>query len=151
MDLHHGGLWYLICTPGDDHVDLDMLRHLVEKLHEADLDELIFVLLMVHRDHPALRQIPEYLLLRKLSVRWQDDRGTDRGRPGRTTDVKPGTLVFSVPGRAYFRNSMIWSRSTAAYSNSIMRAASRMAFSSLAISLSFSARVIFTPALPLTS
>ena len=70
----YGGLWYLICTPGDDHVDLDMLRHLVEKLHEADLDELIFVLLMVHRDHPALRQIPEYLPLRELSVRWQDDR-----------------------------------------------------------------------------
>ena len=70
----HGGWWYLICTPGEEHMNLEMLRLLVKKLHEAELDDLIFVLLTVHREHPALRHIPEYLLLHELSAHWQEYR-----------------------------------------------------------------------------
>ena len=40
---------------------------------------------------------------------------------------------------------MIWSRRAAAYSNSIMRAALRICFSSLAMASSRSRLVIFTP------
>ena len=46
---------------------------------------------------------------------------------------------------------MIWSRSTAAYSYSIIFAASFICFSRRAISFSFSTFVIFTPVLPLRS
>ena len=70
----YGGWWYLICTPGEEHMNLEMLRLLVKKLHEAELDDLIFVLLTVHREHPALRHIPEYLLLHELSAHWQENR-----------------------------------------------------------------------------
>ena len=49
------------------------------------------------------------------------------------------------------RSSMIWSRSTAAYSYSIILAASFICFSRRAISFSFYALVIFTPVRPLRS
>ena len=46
------GWWYLICTPGDEHMDLDMMQQLIRRLEKESFYELIFVLLMVHRDAP---------------------------------------------------------------------------------------------------
>lgn len=31
------GWWYLICTPGDEHMTLEMMRTLMKKLHDAAL------------------------------------------------------------------------------------------------------------------
>ena len=66
----HSGLWYLICTPGDEHMNMDMIRQLIGRLYQEGFYEMIFVLLMVHRDNPALSHISEYLLLDSLIVRW---------------------------------------------------------------------------------
>ena len=66
----HSGLWYLICTPGDEHMDIDMLKRLVCQLYQEGFYEIIFVLLMVHRDNPALSHVSEYLLLDSFIARW---------------------------------------------------------------------------------
>lgn len=68
------GWWYLICTPGTEEMSLQMLRLLVQKLCNAHLYELVFVMLMVHREHPALKKISEYWLADRLSATWEKDK-----------------------------------------------------------------------------
>lgn len=68
------GWWYLICTPNDEHMTLDMMRHLLQKLSHEGFYELIFVLLMVHREHPTLSRLSDYLLLDSLIARWDGER-----------------------------------------------------------------------------
>lgn len=70
----HSGLWYLICTPGEEHMDLDMMKRLVEQLYQQGFYELIFVLLTVHRENPCFSYLPEYLLLDSFIARWDDGR-----------------------------------------------------------------------------
>ena len=69
------GWWYLICTPGAEEMNLQMLRLLIQKLSQAHLYDLVFVLLMVHREHPALQKLAEYWLIDRLSATWEDDKG----------------------------------------------------------------------------
>ena len=33
----HSGLWYLLCTPGDEHMNLDMMRQLIERLYQENI------------------------------------------------------------------------------------------------------------------
>lgn len=66
----HSGLWYLICTPGDEHMNLDMMRQLVRQLYQEGFYEIIFVLLMVHRNSSELLHLTEYLLLNSFIARW---------------------------------------------------------------------------------
>lgn len=68
------GWWYLICTPGDEHMTLEMMRTLMKKLHEAALDELIFVLLTVHRGEAFMETFFPMSLLNRLIHRWEEDR-----------------------------------------------------------------------------
>ena len=70
----HSGLWYLICTPGDEHMDMDMIRSLIGKLYQEGFYEIIFVLFMVHRDNPALSHATEYLLLDSWIARWGQEK-----------------------------------------------------------------------------
>lgn len=64
------GWWYLICTPGDERMTLQMFRLLTQKLCQAHLYNLIFVMLMVHREHTALQHLAEYWLMDRLSADW---------------------------------------------------------------------------------
>lgn len=68
------GLWYLVCTPGAEEVNLQMLKFLFQKFCQAHLYDLIFVMLMVHREHPALKKITEYWLIDRLSATWEEDK-----------------------------------------------------------------------------
>lgn len=70
----HGGWWQLICTPGDERMTFTMMKLLVEKLSKAELHELIFVMLMVHRDAPLMENVREYLLLERLVKDWHADQ-----------------------------------------------------------------------------
>ena len=68
------GLWYLVCTPGTEEMNLQMLKFLFQKLRDAHLYDLIFVMLMVHREHPALKKLSEYWLIDRLSSTWEEDK-----------------------------------------------------------------------------
>ena len=70
----HSGLWYLLCTPGDEHMNLNMMRQLIGQLYQEGFYEMIFVLLMVHRDNPALSHVSEYLLLDSFIARWSQEK-----------------------------------------------------------------------------
>lgn len=70
----HSGLWYLICTPGDEHMNLDMMRNLIGQLYQEGFYEIIFVLLMVHRDSMELSHVSEYLLLDSFIARWDREK-----------------------------------------------------------------------------
>lgn len=70
----HGGLWYLICTPDEEHMNHDRMRSLVKQLDKEGFYELIFVLLMVHRNAPCMANVPEYLLLDRLIAHWKEDK-----------------------------------------------------------------------------
>ena len=72
----HSGLWYLICTPGDEHMNLDMMRQLIGQLYQEGFYEIIFVLLMVHRDNPIMSHVTEYLLLDSYIARWDREKET---------------------------------------------------------------------------
>lgn len=68
------GWWYLICTPGDEHMTLSMMQKLIKRLYEESLYELIFVLLMVHRQEPFMKDFFSFALLERLIGCWEDDR-----------------------------------------------------------------------------
>ena len=55
----YNGLWYLICTPGEEHMNPQMI---------------IFVLLMVHRDAPFMEHIADRMLLDTLADNWENSR-----------------------------------------------------------------------------
>ena len=70
------GLWYLVCTPGAEKMNLQMLKFLFQKLSDSHLYDLIFVMLMVHREHPALKKLSEYWLIDRLSATWEGDKNS---------------------------------------------------------------------------
>jgi len=70
----HSGLWYLICTPNEEHMNLDMMKQLIGQLCQEGFYEIIFVLLTVHRDDPSLSHLPEYLLLDSFIARWEREK-----------------------------------------------------------------------------
>lgn len=70
----YSGWWYLICTPDEKHMTLDMMKMLVTRLHQEGFYEIIFVLLMVHRNAPFMAQFSSYLLLDSLIAQWETRR-----------------------------------------------------------------------------
>ncbi len=60
------GWWYLICTPGDEHMTISMMKKLIENLAEKGFYEIIFVLLMVHRNADFMKNVPEIILLEMI-------------------------------------------------------------------------------------
>lgn len=69
----YSGWWNLICTPGDEHMDMDMMKLLIHKLADKQLYELIFVLCMVHRDAEFMPACSKYLMQDLLLQSWQTD------------------------------------------------------------------------------
>lgn len=69
----HSGYWYLICTPNEEHMDLDMAKRLLTELYQQGFYEMIFVLLSVHRENPCFAHLSEYLLLDSFIARWNDE------------------------------------------------------------------------------
>ena len=70
----YNGLWYLICTPGEEHMNPQMMKKLIEQLSQESLYEIIFVLLMVHRDAPFMEHIADRMLLDTLADNWENSR-----------------------------------------------------------------------------
>lgn len=66
--------WYLICTPNDKHMNPQMMKLLIERLAEKSFYEIIFVLIMVHRNEPFVDSFIKYMLLDRLIAEWEDNK-----------------------------------------------------------------------------
>lgn len=66
----YSGWWFLICTPNDEHMNIGMMKSLIERLEKEQFYELIFVLLMVHRNEPFMKNIFNYLSLEIITENW---------------------------------------------------------------------------------
>ena len=67
------GWWYLICTPGDEHMGLDMMKMLVERLAKERFYEIIFVLLTVHRNEGFMDTVFKTMLLEMILAGWKGE------------------------------------------------------------------------------
>lgn len=67
------GWWYLICTPDSEHMSLDMMKKLVEQLAKEQFYEIIFVLLMVHRNEDFMDNIFKTMLLEMILAGWKGE------------------------------------------------------------------------------
>ncbi len=69
------GWWQLICTPNDEHMNAKMMRALIGHLARAQLYEIIFVLLMVHRKESCVRDLSGVMLLDMITEGWKGKDG----------------------------------------------------------------------------
>ena len=67
------GWWHLICTPNDEHMNLSMMKMLIQRLAKEQFYEMIFVLLIVHRDAGFMDNIFKYSLLEMIIAGWQGE------------------------------------------------------------------------------
>ncbi len=67
----YSGWWYLICTPGDEHMTMDMMKMLIQRLAKEGFYEMIFVLIMVHREEDFMKSALGYLLWDLVLMGWQ--------------------------------------------------------------------------------
>ena len=59
----YSGYWWLICTPGDSHMNMIVARNIIKSLAKNGLHELIFVFLTVHRDQKFIKSMLSYMNL----------------------------------------------------------------------------------------
>lgn len=71
--IRYRGWWELICTPGDEHMNMDMMKMLIGRLTKEGFYEMIFVLLMVHREADFMKSMFDYLIWDMLLMEWQKD------------------------------------------------------------------------------
>ena len=73
----YSGWWYLICTPDEEHMNLDMMKNLIQRLTKEQFYEIIFVLLTVHRN--AIDNVFKYMLLEMMVSGWKGEvNGKDK-------------------------------------------------------------------------
>lgn len=68
------GWWHLICTPNDEHMNIKMMSMLIRRLAREQLYEIIFVLLMVHREERYVKDLPGFMLLDMVMENWSGKR-----------------------------------------------------------------------------
>lgn len=59
----YSGYWWLICTPGDSHMNMMVARNIIKSLAKNGLYEFIFVFLTVHRDEEFVKNMTAYMNL----------------------------------------------------------------------------------------
>ena len=64
------GWWYLICTPDDEHMTIDMMQMLIKRLAKEQFYEIIFVLLTVHKNSGFMKNIFDFILLEMMIKGW---------------------------------------------------------------------------------
>lgn len=77
--LKYPGWWFLICTPGDEHMNLEMMKMLIDRLAKEQFYEIIFVLLMVHRNEAFMDPVFKTLLLEMILAGWKGE-AKDKGQ-----------------------------------------------------------------------
>jgi len=59
----YSGYWWLICTPGDSHMNMAVAGNIIKSLAKNGLYEFIFVFLTVHRDEEFVKNMLPFLNL----------------------------------------------------------------------------------------
>ena len=67
------GWWYLICTPDDEHMNIDMMKMLIGRLAKEQFYEIIFVLLTVHRNAVFIDSVFKTMLLEMILTGWKGE------------------------------------------------------------------------------
>jgi hypothetical protein len=67
------GWWYLICSPGEEHMNFSMMKMLIERLAKEQFYEIIFVLITVHRDAEFMDSIFKTMLLEMILAGWKGE------------------------------------------------------------------------------
>jgi len=67
------GWWYLICTPGEEHMNIIMMKMLIKRLAKKKFYEIILVLLTVHRDAEFMDAIFKTMLLEMILSGWKGE------------------------------------------------------------------------------
>ena len=67
----YSGWWYLICTPREEHMTFSMMKMLVKRLSKERFYEIVFVLLMVHRDADFMDIVFKKMLLEMILASWK--------------------------------------------------------------------------------
>lgn len=68
------GWWQLICMPKDEHINLPTMKTLIKRLAEESFYEIIFVLLMVHREEPFMESFYQSMLVNMVAYEWKTGR-----------------------------------------------------------------------------
>lgn len=73
----YSGYWHLICTPGDEHMNMVTARNIIKCLARNGLHEYIFVFLTVHREEEFIKNMLSFvsldLLLEELKHKDMDE------------------------------------------------------------------------------
>ena len=69
----YNGWWYLICSPGDEHMNPGMMKLLIQQLAKESFYEIIFVLLMVHRNEEYVKTTLDLLLLDSITDNFENE------------------------------------------------------------------------------
>lgn len=73
----YSGYWQLICTPGDEHMNMVTARNIIRCLSRNGLYEYIFVFLTVHREQEFVKNMLSFisldLLLEELKSKSMDE------------------------------------------------------------------------------
>ena len=73
------GWWYLICMPSEEHMNISMMKNLIECLAKEQFYEIIFVLITVHRNADFMDSTFKYMLLEMIITGWQGEvKGKDQ-------------------------------------------------------------------------
>ena len=67
------GWWYLICTPGEENMNISMMKMLIERLAKEQFYEIIFVLITVHRNAGFMNSVFKHLLLEMILAGWKGE------------------------------------------------------------------------------
>jgi len=75
----YAGWWHLICTPDEEHMNMGMMKMLIQRLAKEQFYEIIFVLLTVHRNADFMDSVFKMLLLEMILSGWKSEaKGKDQ-------------------------------------------------------------------------
>lgn len=66
----YSGWWHLICTPHDEHINNSIIQTMIEQLAKEELYEIIFVLIMVHRNEDCVKNVTQAMFVEMLIDEW---------------------------------------------------------------------------------
>ena len=64
------GWWHLICTPNDEHINPKIIQTIIKQLAKNSFYEIIFVLLMIHRDADFMKDLWQSITVQMLIGEW---------------------------------------------------------------------------------
>lgn len=72
----HHVYWRMICTPNDEAMTPEIMKRLVKRFHKKSMDELIIVMLTVHRNTPFVSDLLSKMTNRMISQLWHNESET---------------------------------------------------------------------------